>query len=118
LGIFFKDFPMTLVIRSGSPTASQQLIPPAIDTIERLCAWCLKVLYSLYKSKDFFLVQGDVPVKQVARNEFTAANGQLTEAYTIYFIIDPTIDADRSKKSWMFTQEISSAKANINFDAD
>jgi hypothetical protein len=109
---------MTLVIRAGSPTASQQLIPPAIDTVERLCLWCLKVLYSLYRAKDFYLVEGDVPVKQVSRNQFTAANGRLTEAFTIYFTIDEAIASDKTKKSWMFGDEISSAVANSNYNSD
>jgi len=113
---------MTSIIYSGTPTATQNLVPHNVgagqlNTLEKLLNWGLSLELSLVGNRDLQLVNGDIPTKQITRNIFDAANGRQYAQYIVYLELDPNWQSDRSKKFWEFTLEATNAAGSTLFNS-
>lgn len=107
---------MTAIIKTGTPSASQIVIPPLITTLEGVTGWGLRGLWELHKNSDFFPDKDLPPVRRVQRTPFVNGQGLPSVLYSVYFTYDSSYEVSGTGKEWLAINEISTAVPSTNFN--
>lgn len=107
---------MTAIIKTGSPSPSQIVIPTSVTTLERCAIWCLRALWQLHKNGEFLPDKDLAPVKRIQRSPFINGQGKLSILYSVYFTVDQALGVDTSLKEWTAVDEISDVVPSNDFN--
>lgn len=108
---------MTAIIRTGSPTSSQIVIPSNIVTLEQLTTWCLRALWELHKNSDFFPDKDLPPVRRIQKSPFLNGAGRPSVLWSVYLTNSSDLGIDITQKEWMFTDEVTDAVPSNAFNS-
>lgn len=98
---------MTAIIKTGTPSSSQLVIPTSIDTLEKLAVWCLRALWQMHKNGEFLPDKELAPVKRIQRSPFINGQGKFSILYSAYFTFDDLLGVDPTIKEYTAADEIS-----------
>lgn len=89
-------------------------IPNSIVTLEQLAAWCLLTLSRI--NPTLAVLESDVRSElAVQTGIFTAADESQRLLLRASIKLDPDYTSDRSKKLWMFAEELSNVQVPASF---
>ena len=108
---------MTAIIKTGSPTVSQIVIPPTVVTLEQLATWALRALWEMHKNSDFFPDKDLPPVRRIQKSPFLNGAGRPSVLWSVYLTNSSDLGIDTTKKEWLFTDEITDAVPSSAFNS-
>jgi len=108
---------MTAIIRTGTPSASQLVIPASIVTLENLLSWSLRANYEMFKNSDFYPDKDLPPVRRIQRSPFVNGAGNATILWSLYLTYDSNIGIDPALKDWTATDEITTSVPSPFFNS-
>ncbi len=107
---------MSAIIFTGSPSATQNLVPTAsLTTLERLGLWFLMLFNRLNSNKDIPLIDGST-VKQSSFQPFLGKDGITYLGYTSFIAVDADYEVGTAKP-WTYAIELNTAKGNENYNS-
>jgi hypothetical protein len=108
---------MTAIIRTGTPSSEQLVIPASIVTVEQLATWSLRVLWQLHKNGDFIPDSAQAPVRRIQRSPFINGQGRFSILYSCYFTYNDLLGVDPTLKEWTAINEMSDVVPSNAFNS-
>lgn len=93
-------------------------IPNQIVTLEQLTVWALLATANLNNAHQFQLADNQPLQPIIQSSHFNDAANQRRAGFIAYLPLDPGYDYDKSKKLWMWANEISTANLSAGFTAN
>jgi hypothetical protein len=106
---------MTALISTGTPSATQHLLPATLNTIEKLLTWALLLFHRINSTKDILFTDGNTS-KQIAYQRFYGQDGNVYFGFTAFIPLNPDYEV-LPLKPWEYAVEMNNAVASSNYNS-